>query len=246
MNFLAVIPCRYASTRLPGKPLLKIKEKTIIEHVFEGVASSKKLTKIIIATDDDRIFQVAKQFGAEAMMTSPKHATGTDRVAEVLVKQKKHFDVVLNIQGDEPLVDEQCIDALIKPFLEKKNAVMSTLCAPIRKKDDLENPNVVKLVKDKNHKALYFSRFSLPYSNKDNNGGKIARLKHIGLYGFKSDFLLKYQSWPQSPLEKVESLEQLRALENGYPIYVETVDKEMIDVNTSEDLLKVSRYYSLI
>ncbi len=239
MNFLAVIPCRYASTRLPGKPLLKIKGKTIIEHVFLGVSKSKKLNKIIIATDDKRIFDVAKKFGADVMMTSPKHATGTDRVAEVLVKQKTHFKGVLNIQGDEPLVDGECIDALIKPFLEKPDAVMSTLCAIIKKKDELKNPNVVKLVKDKNHKALYFSRFSLPY-NRDAIAN-ISHLKHIGLYGFKSDFLLKYKDFPQTELEKSESLEQLRALENGFPIYVETVNKEMMDVNTKEDLLKMTK-----
>ena len=239
MNIIAVIPCRYASTRLPGKPLLKIKGKTIIEHVYRGVAQSSQLAEIVIATDDKRIFEVARGFGGKVTMTRGDHATGTDRIGEVIEKLAGHFDCVLNIQGDEPLVDGECVGALIKPFLEKRDAVMSTLCTPITSLEDLNNPNVVKVVRDKNNKALYFSRFPLPYCRPPVERGR--HLRHVGLYGFKTEFLLKYKKWPQTELEKSESLEQLRALENGFPIYLEGIDKKTVDVNTAADLKKAEK-----
>lgn len=236
MNVLAVIPCRYDSTRLPGKPLIRIKGRTLIEHVYRGVSQSKQLKKIIIATDDERIVRAVTAFGGEVMLTRSDHSTGTDRLGEVVEKQSG-FDYILNIQGDEPLVDAVLVGALIKPFAENSETVMSTLCTPIRKPEDISNPNVVKVVRDIEGRALYFSRYPLPY-NRDKIAD-VVHLRHLGLYGFKRDFLLQYKNWNQTTLEKAESLEQLRVLEKGFAIHVEQIEKETVDVNTPADLQRV-------
>ena len=235
MNILAVIPCRFNSSRFPGKPLVKIKNKSLIEHVYRGVSASKKLAKVIIATEDERILNEAKSFGAEVVMTRKDHPTGTDRVCEV-VERETDYNYILNIQGDEPLVDADCVDLLIEPFIQKADAYMSSLCAEITSINDIENPNIVKVVRDINNKALYFSRYPIPF-NRDVSAG-IRYYKHIGLYGFTREFLFKFKDWEQSSLEKLESLEQLRVLERGYPIYVNEIKKATVDVNRPEDLIK--------
>ena len=229
---LTVIPSRLRSTRLPRKPLLKLNGKPMIQHVYEGALQSKLTDKLIIATDSKEIANCIKRFGGKFMLTSKKHKTGTDRVAEAAKKFPSH-EIVLNIQGDSPLVTGQIVDAIAKPLIKNPALQMTTLKSKIIDKQDLKNPSIVKLVTDKNNFALYFSRSPIPYNIKNR---KVIYYRHRGLYGFRRSFLLKYTKMPQSFLEKAESLEQLRVLENGIKIFTIETNVEAVDVNVREDI----------
>ncbi len=239
MKVIAVIPARFGSTRFPGKPLVKIKDKTLIEWVIAGSQTSKYLKDIIVATDDERILAVAKNAGAKAVMTSEKCATGTDRVYDAT--KDIDFDVVINIQGDEPQVSAKYIDPLIEAFINNKNLDMATLAHPIELKD-LENKNAVKVIKNINDEAIYFSRLAIPYSRIEADVSSSVTLKHIGLYGYSKSFLKKFCEAPVADIEKLESLEQLRALYLGAKIKVITVDQPIQGVDTPEDLKIVEKY----
>lgn len=239
MKVIAVIPARYGSTRFPGKPLVKIKDKTLIEWVIAGSQTSKYLKDIIVATDDEQIFTVAKNAGVKAVMTSEKCATGTDRIFEAT--KDIDFDVVINIQGDEPQISSKYIDPLVEAFLNQKNLDMATLAHPIELKD-LENKNAVKVIKNINDEAIYFSRFAIPYSRVAADVSSQVTLKHIGLYGYSKSFLKKFCEAPIAAIEKHESLEQLRALHLGTKIKVITVAQAIQGVDTPEDLKIVEKY----
>jgi 3-deoxy-manno-octulosonate cytidylyltransferase (CMP-KDO synthetase) len=231
---LGVIPARLASTRFPAKALAKIAGKPMIQHVFERASMARHVQLVIIATDDDTIYDAARRFQAPVMMTCADHASGTDRVAEVASAHP--HDIVVNIQGDEPLIDPEAIDTAIRALLDDPQVPMATLKKQIRDPVDITNPNVVKVVTDESGRAIYFSRSPIPYDR----GGGAVYFKHIGLYVYRRDFLLGYSGMPVGPLERAERLEQLRALENGHSIRVEETDYDSIGVDTPEDLARVA------
>lgn len=240
MDITAIIPARYASTRLPGKPLLDISGKPMVQHVYERAQSAELVNRVIVATDDRRIFDAVERFGGKVVMTSESHKSGTDRLAEVA--KGLDSDIIVNIQGDEPLIEPGMIDEAIRPLMEDGSIVMGSLKAEIRDETELNNPNVVKVVVDRNDFALYFSRHPIPYIRDDSPLSLLTgRFKHIGLYVYRRDFLLEYAGMPQTPLEEAEKLEQLRALENGYRIKVPTTRYQSIGVDTDEDLERVRR-----
>lgn len=250
VKFLAVIPARYGSTRLEGKPLLLIKNKPMVQWVYERVKLVPLLDKIIIATDDLRIYKVAKNFGAEVMMTSKRCKSGSDRVAEVV--KKVNCDFVLNVQGDEPLISPLTLEKILQEFVKDKNLEMVTAVCRIKSLDEYLSPNTAKVVLDKNNFALYFSRSGIPFVRdidlkslpREDIGKFFVRnrfYKHLGVYGFKKEFLLKYVKMEESFLENIEKLEQLRVLENGHKIKVVVVNKGSVPVDTMEDLEKVRR-----
>ena len=227
-----MIPARLDSTRFPAKVLADLWGKPIIQHVYERARKAKRLDEVLIATDDEKIFDTAKKFGAEVVMTSKKHLTGTDRVSEAV--KKNNAEIVINIQADVPLISPLMIDRVAEVLLDDSTLVMATLMKKIEKKEEFYNPNVVKVVIDKQGFALYFSRSPIPYL-KDN----FVSYKHIGVYGYRKDFLLTFVQLPRSPLEKIENLEQLRVLENGYKIKMIETDYELIEVDTKEDLRNI-------
>jgi len=232
MKVIGVIPARLDSTRFPAKVLADLWGKPIIQHVYERARKAKRLDEVLIATDDEKIFDTAKKFGAEVVMTSKKHLTGTDRVSEAV--KKNNAEIVINIQADVPLISPLMIDRVAEVLLDDSTLVMATLMKKIEKKEEFYNPNVVKVVIDKQGFALYFSRSPIPYL-KDN----FVSYKHIGVYGYRKDFLLTFVQLPRSPLEKIENLEQLRVLENGYKIKMIETDYELIEVDTKEDLRNI-------
>jgi 3-deoxy-manno-octulosonate cytidylyltransferase (CMP-KDO synthetase) len=236
MKILCVIPARYASTRLPGKPLADIAGKPMIQHVYERACQAKLPSAVWVATDDQRVYDTVKGFGGQVLMTSCDHCTGTDRLAEVA--RQHDMDIIVNVQGDEPLIAPEVIDLAIEPFLQQPEVVMTTLKSRLVE-EDFDNPAVVKVVTDKQGFALYFSRSLIPYPR--NAGGDFAVYKHIGLYAYRRDFLLQYAAMEQTPLERAESLEQLRALENGYRIKVLETNYQCIGVDTPEDLERVTK-----
>ena len=225
-----MIPARLDSTRFPGKVLAGLWGKPIIQHVYERTNKSKRLDEVLIATDDEKIFDTAKKFGAKVVMTSKKHLTGTDRVSEAV--KRIDAEIIINIQADVPLIRPLMIDKVAKVLSDNSNLVMATLMKKIEKKEEFYNPNVVKVVADKQGFALYFSRSQLPYNTRNS----FASYKHIGVYGYRKDFLLTFTQLSRSPLEKMENLEQLRVLENGYKIKMIETDYELIEVDTKEDL----------
>lgn len=235
---LGVIPARYQSSRFPGKALAPLHGKPILQHVFERARRTKTLGRILIATDDERIATVARDFGALVKITRADHPSGTDRVAEAAAAEDA--DVVVNIQGDEPVIDPAAIDTAVQALLDG-DAPMSTLCKRIEHFDEITNPNVVKVVTNLRGLAICFSRCPIPY---DRAGGAVY-YKHIGLYVYRRDFLLGYSRLPVGPLEKVECLEQMRALENGFSIRVAETDYESLGVDTPEDLERVSALFEL-
>lgn len=237
MKFLGVIPARYLSSRLEGKPLKDICGHTMIEWVYKRCKKSN-LDDVIVATDDKRIFDEVINFGGKAIMTSVNHLNGTSRIAEVCEKIKD-FDIIINIQGDEPLIEIDMINSLIKVFKEDKSLNMATLKHKINSEKEINDPNNVKVICDKNNFALYFSRAVIPYPRKDEN---LSYYKHIGIYAYKRDFVLKYVAMESTPLEKIESLEQLRVLENGYKIKVLETKNSAIGVDTEENLQEVIEY----
>ena len=235
MNVVGIIPARYHSTRLPGKPLLDILGQPMIRHVYENAAKSSTLEDLIVATDDQRIVQAVEAFGGKAVLTSKEHSTGTDRVAEVA--RSLDVRVVINIQGDEPFVHPGMIDEIAKRLLEDPQLPMCTSMHEVKDREDFHNPNVVKVVVDLAGYALYFSRSLIPYP-RHGEGHRV--FEHIGLYGYSKDFLLQYSRLEQTPLEKLETLEQLRVLEHGYKIKVVETRQDYIplSVDTPEDLEK--------
>ncbi|MBU4128870.1 3-deoxy-manno-octulosonate cytidylyltransferase [bacterium] len=240
MKAIGVIPARYGSKRFPGKPLADILGKPMIQYVWERVSKTKTLEKVIIATDDERILKKAKEFGAEAVLTSPSSSSGTERVAETV--KGLDTDIVANIQGDEPLIEPRAIDEAIKSLIEDPKILVATLAYRITKKEELGDPNVVKVVFDKNNFALYFSRSPIPYSRIQDLGSRIQAYKHLGLYVYRKNFLLKLAQMKPTPLERIEGLEQLRVLENGYRIKVVETECDSIGVDTPEDLERVKTH----
>lgn len=241
MRVLCVIPARYDSTRLPGKPLADIAGKPMIQRVYERAATAKLPELVVVATDDTRVLAAMESFGGKALMTAKDHPTGTDRLAEV-AGVYDNYDVIINVQGDEPLIAPEIIDALAVAFTEEPELKMATVMTEI---EDAEknNPNNVKVVTDKNGYALYFSRSLIPYPR---TAGVVPVYKHIGIYAYRRDFLLAYAKMQPTPLEQSESLEQLRALENGYRIKVIKTDCKFVGVDTPEDLARVNAIYKEI
>jgi 3-deoxy-manno-octulosonate cytidylyltransferase (CMP-KDO synthetase) len=237
---LGVIPARYASSRFPGKALVRIASKSMLEHVYERVSLARYLSAVLIATDDERIAREAARFGAPVRMTRADHLSGTDRVAEVASAETA--ELIVNVQGDEPLIDPAAIDAAVLPLLDEPAIPMVTLKKRIEDPHEIDDPNVVKVVTDRFQNAIYFSRSTIPYS-RDRAREGTAHYKHIGLYVYRRDFLLKYSSLPVGPLEKAERLEQLRALENGHSIRVVETDYESVGVDTPADLEKVTKLF---
>ena len=231
MKRVIVIPARYASVRLPGKALLPIAGKPLIRWVYERARASTLADDVLIATDDERIRQACEAFNASVVMTSPDCASGTDRVRQALIGREA--DIVINLQGDEPQVEPAIIDGLIRVMEEEEGLPMATLCAKIADREEYENPNVVKVVRDVHGSALYFSRAPLPYLRKSSDAPVY---KHIGIYAFSRAFLETFVGLPKGKLEEAESLEQLRALEAGYRIKTLLVEYEGIGIDTPEDL----------
>ncbi len=238
MKVLGIIPARYASTRFPGKPLVDIKGKSMIQRVFEQASACSQLQQVVVATDDERIFKHVKDFGGNVVMTNPGHPSGTDRCFEALQKTDGEFDVAVNIQGDEPFIEPDQISKVISCF-EQADTQIATLVRVISDANELHNPNQVKAVIGTNKRALYFSRQALPYLK----GVELNEWPqqhtyygHIGLYAYRTKALAEITTLEPSELEKAESLEQLRWLENGYTIQVEITDKAAIGIDTPEDL----------
>lgn len=237
MKFLGVIPSRYASTRLEGKPLKDICGHTMVEWVYKRALKSK-LDGVVVATDDERIVDEVKSFGGNVILTRKDHINGTSRIAEVC-ETYTDYDVIVNIQGDEPLIEPDMINSIIDSFIEDNTIPMSTLKYKLTDMTEIENPNAVKVVTDKNDFAIYFSRSVIPYPrnlNMDNY------YKHVGIYGYKRDFVMEYAKMESTPLELSESLEQLRVLENGYKIKVLETPYKIIGVDTQEELERVREY----
>jgi 3-deoxy-manno-octulosonate cytidylyltransferase (CMP-KDO synthetase) len=254
MKITAVIPARYGSTRFEGKPLADILGKPMIQHVYEGVCQSKLIDDVMVATDDRRISEVVQSFGGKAVMTSPDHTTGTDRVAEVAMKLRS--EIIVNVQGDEPLIRGPIIDKATQPLLRDDTLSMSTLMTRIEEVKDWLNPHIVKVVVNQQGFALYFSRSPIPFprdlqidrlsSNPFGTKRPLPKrvFKHIGVYVYRRKFLLRFSKMKPTPLEKLEKLEQLRVLENGYRIKMSTVNYEPLCVDTPEDLQKVVAFLS--
>jgi 3-deoxy-manno-octulosonate cytidylyltransferase (CMP-KDO synthetase) len=236
---VVVIPARYAATRLPGKPLVSLAGKVMIQRVFERVKLAKIGERVIVATDDVRICQAVEAFGGEARMTRTDHRTGTERVAEIAAHVEG--DVFVNVQGDEPLLDPAAIDTAVNALLEEPTAAVATVATAIKKPADIMDPNVVKTVLDFDGYALYFSRAPIPWVRDTGNHLVVRHLKHLGIYVFQRDALLDYPTFPQGELERIEQLEQLRWMENGIRIRVAEVEHDAISVDVPEDVARVEK-----
>jgi len=240
---LCVIPARYGSTRFPGKPLAKIAGKEMILRVCERVSQCRSFEKTLVATDDQRIFDLVESNGFDAVLTSKNHPTGTDRLVEVAASRTESF--ILNLQGDEPLVDPAFLDEFIRACVgSKQDFSVATMCSPLNLAEDVLNPNIVKVVKDRNGRALYFSRAPIPFP-RDGFESKefFPWYKHVGIYLYPRDTLSTYSSLPGSALEDTEKLEQLRIMENGGQIFVWEIEKTWPGVDTPEDLQRVEEYF---
>lgn len=242
---IGIIPARFASTRLPGKPLVTIGDKPMLQHTYESAKKSKLLSEVIIAVDDERVYEVAKKFGANVQMTPKELETGSDRIAYVAEKISS-AEIIVNIQGDEPFIPAKMIDEAIEPLLFDKRVNVSTLAKRIISEEELNSPSIPKVVFDYNSYALYFSRSPIPFVRdavSDKQKLRIADIyKHIGLYVYRKKSLLQFTSLRPTDLEKFEKLEQLRMLENGMKIKVVVTENESLSVDTQEDL-EMARYY---
>src|SRR3984893_17318026 len=238
-SVVVVIPARYGSSRLPGKPLVSLGGKPMIQRVYERAKLALRADRVIVATDDERIVKAVQGFGGEARMTRADHRTGTERVAEVAAHESG--DVFVNVQGDEPLLDPAAVDTAVGALLEEPQAAIATVATPIRTPADIMDPNACKVVLDFDENALYFSRAPIPWV-RDTAGHVQARhLKHLGLYVFRREALLEYPTLPQGELERLEQLEQLRWLENGWKIRVTEVEHDAISVDVPEDVARVEK-----
>lgn len=237
---LGVIPARFASTRFPGKPLAPLGNRTMIEHVWRGAASARRISRLVVATEDERVADACRRFGAEAMLTSPDHPSGSDRVAEVLRRSGAPFDVVLNVQGDEPFVTGSSLDRLIDALDGDPALPIATLAEPFESEEEIESPHAVKVVCADDGKALYFSRSPIPYRRPAEGAGRELWRKHQGIYAYRADALVALTALPPSSLERQESLEQLRALQAGYAIAVLPSDFRSIAVDTPADLARAA------
>jgi 3-deoxy-manno-octulosonate cytidylyltransferase (CMP-KDO synthetase) len=242
MNAIGVIPARYASVRFEGKVLADILGKPMIQHVWENARRARSLDSVIVACDDERIQEAVLAFGGKAVMTARAHTSGTERIAEVVADMD--VKVIVNIQGDEPLVHPSMIDDVATTLLNAPEQNVATVYKRIEHEEEIGDPNVVKVVMNKKHQALYFSRCPIPFVREEEPGMRV-HYKHIGIYGYTKDFLFTYKNLPVSKLEKLEKLEQLRILENGYSICVVETKHETIGVDTREDLLKVKEWLKL-
>jgi 3-deoxy-manno-octulosonate cytidylyltransferase (CMP-KDO synthetase) len=236
---VVVIPARYGSTRLPGKPLVSLAGKPMIQRVYERAKLAQRANQVIVATDDERIAKVVEGFGGEARMTRADHRTGTERVAEVAAHVKG--DVFVNVQGDEPLLDPGAVDTAVNALLEEPEAAISTVATPIKRPADIMDPNVVKTVLDFDGNALYFSRAPIPWVRDTVSKIQVRHLKHLGLYVFQREALLEYPTLPQGELERIEQLEQLRWMENGWKIRVAEVEHDAVSVDVPEDVARVEK-----
>jgi 3-deoxy-manno-octulosonate cytidylyltransferase (CMP-KDO synthetase) len=234
-----VIPARYGSVRLPGKPLVPLAGKPMVQHVYERANQTKAAHRVIVATDDQRILDAVKAFGGEGRMTRVDHRTGTERIAEVAAHEAG--DVFVNVQGDEPLIDPESIDAAIGALLEEPSAQIATVVTPVRNLADVMDPNVVKTVLDFDNNALYFSRAPIPWVRDSGQKVHVNYWKHLGLYVFRRDALLEYPTLPQGELEKIEQLEQLRWMENGWKIRVTEVAHDAVSVDVAADVERVEK-----
>jgi 3-deoxy-manno-octulosonate cytidylyltransferase (CMP-KDO synthetase) len=236
---VVVIPARYASVRLPGKPLVSLAGKTMVQRVYERAKMAQTVHRVIVATDDQRIIDAVKAFGGEAKMTRADHRTGTERIAEVAAHEAG--DVFVNVQGDEPLIDPVAIDTAVGALLEEPQAQIATVVTPVRHAGDTMDPNVVKAVLDFDENALYFSRAPVPWVRDSQSKVHVKYWKHLGLYVFQRDALLEYPTLPQGELERIEQLEQLRWLENGWKIRVAEAQQDAVSVDVPEDVAKVEK-----
>lgn len=245
-----MIPARFASSRFPGKSLATLAGKPMLQHVYERASQARYLSKLIVATDDERIYKAARSFGAAVVMTRADHLSGTDRVAEAA--SGDNASVIVNIQGDEPLIDPTAIDAATLALLDDPDVPMATLKKAIEDRREIDDPNVVKVVTNLAGDAIYFSRCAIPYERQGpyereepfaRDDGRAVHYKHLGLYVYRREFLLAYSGLPVGPLERMERLEQLRALENGHRVRVVETDYESLGVDTPEDLERVSALF---
>lgn len=234
-SVVAIIPARYQASRLPGKVLLDIAGRPMIEHVYERVSRAEGLDRVLVATDDDRIAAAVRGFGGEVAMTRTDHASGTDRLAEVAAGLT--CDIVINVQGDEPMIAPESLGIALAPLLAEPELPMSTLREALTDQDEIDDPNNVKVVVDQADHALYFSRHAIPYRR--NEVGEAIWWRHIGLYAYRREFLLHYTSWRPTVLERVEGLEQLRVLEHGYRIKAPLSPYPAVGVDTPADLERV-------
>ena len=239
-NVIAVIPARYGSTRLPGKPLAEIAGQPLVRRVAEGAVATRLFDEVIVATDDRRIATAVEGSGARAVMTRADHASGTDRIAEVVAKLDA--EIIVNIQGDLPFVPRALVEPAIAPLLRDASIPMATVAVPIRERERWLDPNVVKVVVDGEGFALYFSRAPIPACRDEHDrGDEPYGLQHVGTYVYRRDFLLAFAAWPPTPLERLERLEQLRALEHGARIAVAEVEQVVLEVDTERDLAEARR-----
>lgn len=239
LNVLAVIPARYASSRFPGKPLARLAGKPVVQHVYERARAAGRVSRVVVATDDQRVLSAVREFGGEGCMTRSDHRSGTERIAEVAAQIAA--DLYVNVQGDEPLIEPAAIDAAVAALAEEEAAQVATLAVRLRRPQEIVDPNVVKVVVNFDGNALYFSRAPIPWV-RDAGGEVVAtaprHLKHIGLYVFRRATLLEFAALPPGELERLEKLEQLRLLENGIPIRVVETPYDSIGVDTPEDLAR--------
>ncbi len=243
MKVLACIPARYGSTRFTGKVLAKDTGKFLIQHTWERACLAKLPEKVIIAADDQRVVDAAKSFGAECVLTSVEHKSGTDRIAEAVADID--VDIVLNLQADEPEIDPENVDLLAKLLMGTQNYPMATLAADFQSPEQIADPNIVKVITDCNGRAIYFSRAPIPYDREKSGVGQPQHyLRHVGIYAYRREFLLKITALPQTPLEKIEKLEQLRAIENGFPILVGRVKHTCDGIDTPEQYAEFVKRYN--
>ncbi|MDI6740985.1 MAG: 3-deoxy-manno-octulosonate cytidylyltransferase [Candidatus Edwardsbacteria bacterium] len=259
-RILGVIPARYGSTRFPGKALAPIAGRPMIEHVYRRCLRSKLLSEVIVATDDERIRRCVQGFGGTAMMTSMRHQSGTDRIAEALRKyqirpldapstslragargKNPKSEIVVNIQGDEPLVSPRAIDQLAQAMIDDPELRMATLATGFKTREEVESPNTAKIVVDREGFALYFSRAAIPFARAPGDFNLRRHLKHIGMYAYRADFLLQFTAWKPGRLERIEKLEQLRALEHGVRIRVIPTRRHSPSVDTPDDLRRLRK-----